>query len=191
MSDLLIAAPVALEARMISAGRPPAWVRRTGMGPRRSRAAVPALLEDPGEALLVMGFGGGLARDSQVGDVVVAEEVRGPGGERVACAGTQRLAEALDACGLRVRCGTVLSVTRVAIGKTRARLGETGALAVDMESVWLAPGAGERPFAVVRVLSDTPTRELTRPLLTVAGFARASMTLRRVATALHDWTPGE
>ncbi len=35
------------------------------------------------------------------------------------------------------------------------------------------PGAGERPFAVVRVITDTPVRELTNPLLTVAGVARA------------------
>jgi 4-hydroxy-3-methylbut-2-enyl diphosphate reductase len=58
-----------------------------------------------------------------------------------------------------------------------------------MESAWLAPAARGRPFAVVRVLSDTPRRELTRPLLTVAGVARASLTLRRVATALREWVP--
>lgn len=161
------------------------------MGPRRSRAAVPALLAEPGGALLVMGFGGGLREDARPGDVVVAREVRGPGGEWVECDDAQGLAAALEGHGLPVACGTVLSITRPAVGKTRAKLRETGALAADMESLWLAPGAGARPFAVVRVLSDTPTRELTRPLSTVAGVVRASRMLRKVAAALHDWTPGE
>lgn len=159
------------------------------MGPRRARAAVPALLEDPGEALLVLGFGGGLAQDSEVGEVVVADEVRGPEGMRVGCADANVLAEVLEASGLSVRCGAVSSVKRPAMGKTRVKLHEQGAIAVDMESAWLAAAAGDRPFAVVRVLSDTPRRELTRPLLTVAGVARASATLRRVATALHGWVP--
>ncbi len=50
-------------------------------------------------------------------------------------------------------------------------------------------GGGGRPFAVVRVISDTPARELTNPLLTVAGVARAMTALRRAAGALHEWAP--
>ncbi len=61
---------------------------------------------------------------------------------------------------------------------------------MDMESAWLAPGAGERPFAVVRVITDTPARELTNPLLTVAGGARAMAALRRAAGALHESDAG-
>jgi 4-hydroxy-3-methylbut-2-enyl diphosphate reductase len=189
MSSLLIAAPLRLEAYMISRGRPPGRVHRTGMGPRRARAAVPALLDDPGEALLVLGFGGGLAQDSEVGEVVVADEVRGPEGTLVRCANADALAGVLESGGLRVRCGAVFSVARPAMGKTRVKLHEEGAIAVDMESAWLAAAARDRPFAVVRVLSDTPARELTRPLLTVAGVARASATLRRVAATLHGWVP--
>ncbi|HXA53319.1 MAG TPA: hypothetical protein VNV37_00445, partial [Solirubrobacteraceae bacterium] len=89
----------------------------------------------------------------------------------------------------RVRRGTVASVERLAMGETRARLREAGAIAVDMESAWLAAGAGERPFAVVRVISDSPARELTNPLLTLAGIASAMAGLRRAAEALHEWTP--
>jgi hypothetical protein len=58
-----------------------------------------------------------------------------------------------------------------------------------MDSVWLAAAAAERPFAVVRIISDTPTRELTRPLATVAGIALASAALARAARALDGWTP--
>lgn len=187
MRGLVIAAPLRLEAAMIRSGARGAAVHRTGMGPRRARAAAPGLLERPGAALVVMGFGGGLDEHSDVGDVVVAEAVLGPGGERVACAGAEALGEALERCGLRVRRGPIASVARLAMGETRVTLANSGAIAVDMESVWLAPGAGARPFAVVRVISDTPTRELTRPLATVAGVARASAALRRAAGAVQRW----
>ncbi len=133
------------------------------MGPRRARAAAPTLLDRPGVALVVMGFGGGLDEQSDVGDVVVADAVQGPDGVAVACAGGQTLAEALERRGLRVRRGTVASVARLAMGDARVRLRERGAIAVDMESVWLAPGAGARPFAVVRVISDTPAPGADEP----------------------------
>jgi 4-hydroxy-3-methylbut-2-enyl diphosphate reductase len=138
---------------------------------------------------LVLGFGGGLLQDSEVGEVVVADEVLSPEGVRVKCADPLALGGILESRGLKVRHGAVCSVARPALGKTRVRLREGGAIAVDMESAWLAAAARGRPFAVVRVLSDTPERELTRPLLTIAGVARASMTLRRVAAALHEWVP--
>jgi 4-hydroxy-3-methylbut-2-enyl diphosphate reductase len=190
-TDLLIAAPLRLEAMLIASGRPPGRVHRTGMGPRRARAAVPALLADPAEALLVMGFGGGLADEGEAGDVIVADAVQGPDGERIECAGAELLAAALAASGLAVNRGTVASVPRIAMGEARMRLRATGAIAADMESAWLAPAARGRPFTVVRVLSDTPARKLTRPLSTVAGIARASATLRRAARVLHEWAPGE
>jgi 4-hydroxy-3-methylbut-2-en-1-yl diphosphate reductase len=186
---LLIAAPLRLEVFMISRGRPPGRIHRTGVGPRRARAAVPALLADPGEILLVLGFGGGLTQDSEVGEVVVADRVFGPDGTQVACADGRQLASAMESHGLIVRRGAVCSVARPAMGRARVRLHEGGAIAVDMESAWLAAAARGRPFAVVRVLSDTPARELTRPLLTVAGVARASRTLGLVAAALHEWVP--
>lgn len=165
-------------------------VHHTGMGPTRSRTAVPELLADPAGVLLVMGFCGGLDDAGDVGDAVVAEAVQGPDGELVPCAGAERLAAALERGGLRVRRGVVASVPRLAMGETRTRLREGGAIAVDMESVWLAPGAGARPFAVLRIVSDTPSRELMRPLATVAGIARASATLARAAGCLHAWRPG-
>lgn len=200
MSELLIAAPLRLEATMIRAGLrrgsrgagtptvPPARVLQTGMGPRRSRESVAALAVDPAQRLLVMGFGGGLDELGEVGDAVVADAVIGPDGERVECAGAEQLAAALLKGGMTVRRGVVASVERIAMGDARTRLRERGAAAVDMESVWLAPGARERPFAVLRIISDTPRRELTRPLATVAGVARAAAALARAAGALRGWS---
>ncbi|HEY3829830.1 MAG TPA: hypothetical protein VGL57_11590 [Solirubrobacteraceae bacterium] len=220
MSDLLIAAPLRLEAAMIklglrgatqpaatssstplagtprpgtppaqTAGMRPARVQQTGMGPRRSREAQAALAGDPARRILVMGFGGGLDEFGEVGDAIVAEEVLGPDGERVACVGAEQLAATLLAGGMTVRRGVVASVERLAMGAARTELRERGAIAVDMESVWLAPAAGERPFAVVRIISDTPGRELTRPLATVAGVARASAALARAARSVQRWAP--
>jgi 4-hydroxy-3-methylbut-2-enyl diphosphate reductase len=204
VSELLIAAPLRLEAAMIRTGlrrsaRLPTdaaapelagsvRVRQTGMGPRRAREAALALSADPARRLLVMGFGGGLDELGEVGDAIVAEAVIGPADERVECAGAEQLAAALLKGGVTVRRGVVASVQRIAMGDARTRLRERGAVAVDMESVWLAAAAAERPFAVVRIISDTPTRELTRPLATVAGVARASAALARAAGALRGWS---
>jgi 4-hydroxy-3-methylbut-2-enyl diphosphate reductase len=198
VSELLIAAPLRLEATMIRTGLcraargtsavSSARVLQTGMGPRRSREAGAALTADPARRLLVMGFGGGLDELADVGDAIVADAVIGPDEERVECAGAEQLAAALLKGGMTVRRGVVASVERIAMGDARTRLRERGAAAVDMESVWLAPAARERPFAVLRIISDTPGRELTRPLATVVGIARASAALARAAGALHGWS---
>jgi 4-hydroxy-3-methylbut-2-enyl diphosphate reductase len=72
-------------------------------------------------------------------------------------------------------------------GAQRARLAATGALAVDMESIWLEPIAGDHPLAVVRVIVDAAGREIHRPLVTLVVGARAFAALRHVAGALGTW----
>ena len=194
MSAVLIAAPLRLEALLIRSAARGARVRTTGMGPRRARAAARALLQEPGKALLVVGFCGGLDEDSEPGEVVIAEEVlaatdEGHRPERVGCAGAEELVGAIARTGLAVRSGPIVCVSRLALGERRAQLRAGGAIAVDMESVWLAAGAGGRPFGVVRVVLDSPTHELLRPRAAI-GAVRAGRALRRaVATALHEWPP--
>jgi 4-hydroxy-3-methylbut-2-enyl diphosphate reductase len=192
----LIATPMRLETLVVRSVARGARVRRTGMGPRRAGAAAHTLRREPGEGLLVLGFCGGLDEHSRPGEVVVATEVltaadEGHGQERVACSGVERLERALTATGLPVRSGPVVCVSRLALGERRAQLLAGGAIAVDMESVWLAPGAAGRPFAVVRVVLDSPSHELLRPQA-AAGAVRAARALRRAAVAaLHDWRPGD
>jgi 4-hydroxy-3-methylbut-2-enyl diphosphate reductase len=173
-----------LEARLISSGAPGVRVRKTGMGPRRSDAAAASLREEALSALLIMGFGGGLDPASKAGEVVVADELYAPDGARISCPGADALAQALVANGMSARRGAVVSARRPALGQKRERLRERGAIAVDMESVWLAQAAGARPLSVVRVLLDTPARGLWRPSLTLSGLLRASAVLRRAAAAL-------
>jgi 4-hydroxy-3-methylbut-2-enyl diphosphate reductase len=197
---LLIAAPMMVEALLVRFGVPGARVYKTGMGPRRARAAAAALASEPGTRLLVVGFCGGLEDRSEPGEVIVADEVHGdprvgPSDEgqdrdRRRCAGSAELAALLSGRGLRIRRGAVVCVSRLVLGEQRRRLLEGGSIAVDMESLWLAPGAGSRPFDVVRVVLDSPSHELLRPAAAL-GALRAGRALRSVASALREWAPGE
>jgi nucleoside phosphorylase len=190
VSDVLACAPLRLEALAIRAGARRMRIRKTGMGRERSLAAAQRLRDDPASALVVMGVCGGLDERCVPGQIVIAEELfDGEHQEqerRVTCPSAGALSEALERHGLSVRRGTVVSVARIAHGEKRVELRERGATVVDMESVWLADGALERPFAVIRVVADTHAREVTRPLLALAGAARAALSLRRTAAVLED-----
>jgi 4-hydroxy-3-methylbut-2-enyl diphosphate reductase len=190
MSDLLVIAPLRLEAFAIRAGARSLRIQKSGMGPERSRAAAALLQSDPAAALVVMGVCGGLDEQCEPGDVVIAEQLLDGTCEakdrRVECNSAEPLIEALERRGVSVRRGTVVSVARIARGETRTRLRERGAIVVDMESVWLAPAARQRPFTVIRVVADTPSREVTRPLLTLAGALRAALSLRGTAALLEQ-----
>lgn len=159
-------------------------VRRSGLGPRRARAAARRLVRQPGSALVVVGFCGGLEPDDAPGRLIVASEVRDPSGAISPCGARGALVAVLERNGLSARCGPLVSVERLARGVDRERLRATGAVAVDMESAWLAPAAAGRPFGVLRAVVDTPGRELTRPWLTLAGSLPAIGSLRAAARAL-------
>lgn len=196
MSDVLIVSPLGVEALAVRSAAPGMRVRTTGMGPRRAMGAVPGLAADRAAALVIVGFGGGLARESRLCDVVVADDVvaiDGDGqaaGQAVGCGVAERLALALGGHGLPTCRGTVASVREIVVGAARERMLTSGAIAVDMESAWVAEAARGRPFAVVRVLSDTPEHELRKrlpvgpPLPTLANAMRAMSRLREVAAAL-------
>ena len=194
MSRVLIAAPLRIEEVLIRSADRALHVQRTGMGPERAQAAAPELGRDPAEALLVAGFCGGLDRFSVPGEVIIADTVLAAADEdhspeQVDCTGVDGLVAAVERTGLAVRRGAIVCVSRLALGERRAELHEAGAIAVDMESVWLARGAAGRPFAVVRVVLDSPSHELMRPQA-AAGAVRAARALRRVAGVVRDW-PGE
>lgn len=192
----LVVCPLSVEALAVRSTGSGLRVHTTGMGPRKALAAVPALSQDPATALLIVGFGGGLSAESRLGEVVVADEVVAidaegvPEGGRIPCAGGARLREALATHGLSSCGGAVASVQEIVTGQARGRMLASGAVAVDMESAWIAQAARERPFGVIRVLSDTPEQELRQrlpvgpPLPTLANAVRAVSALRRVALAL-------
>lgn len=188
--------PLGVEALAVRSAASGLRVRTTGMGPQKALAAVPRLLEDTAAALVVVGFGGGLPAGSKLCEVVVASEVLTidehghAAAESIPCEAADALGDALGEHGIEVCRGAVASVEEIIIGEARARMETSGAVAVDMESAWVAQAARGRPFTVVRVLSDTPERELRRrlpvgpPLPTVADGLRAMSTLRHVGLAL-------
>jgi 4-hydroxy-3-methylbut-2-en-1-yl diphosphate reductase len=169
-------------------GLPPgAAVLRTGMGPRRAARAAGALRDISGDAVAVVGVGGGLGPSVRPGDVVVADEIRDDTGEVVAtCPSAPLLAGALRRLGVTVHVGPVVSVARLAVGADRARLARTGALAVDMESAQIVAGAAGRPTAVVRVVVDTADAPLGRFGAAWRG-AVGLRTMTRLGPALAAW----
>ena len=161
----VLLAPLRVEAWALGA-------RRTGMGVRTARF--------DGSALVVAGLCGAIDPTLRPGDLVVASEVRGDG-QPVECA--TELAAALGA-----RIGPILSLDHVAGPEERASLASTGALAVDMESYWLARSAGDRPVAVVRAVVDRADRRLLDPRTLVDG-PKALLALRHAAPVLRAWRP--
>jgi len=126
--------------------------------------------------------------------VIVADEVypahdEGHAEGSVSCTLRDELVMRLTGRGMKVRSGPIVCVKRIAVGERRAELHAGGAIAVDMESVWLAGAAGPRPFGVVRVVLDSPSHELLRPGA-VFGALRAARALRTVSAALNDMVQG-
>ena len=83
--------------------------------------------------------------------------------------------------------GPIVTLDHVASRAEKLALRETGALAVDMESYWLARSAGERPVAVVRAVVDRADRRLLDPRTIPAGIA-GLRALRRAAPCLGQWS---
>ncbi len=160
-----------------------ARVHQIGMGPRR--AARGAHVAQRG-AVLIAGFCGALDPELEPGDVVLASELRGPTGT-TRCPDPTILAGVLRRGGLRVRVGPIASSQRLVVRERRRALQRTGALAVDMESAWLASATHAHPLVTLRVVLDTPRHELHRPLRTVTGAAVAYRTLRRACALVENW----
>lgn len=182
-------APLTVEALALRWGlreASEARVVRTGAGPRRSQAAALQLTGSPDRTLAVAGVCGGVDPELRTGDVIVASELQGGKGTHK-LTNPEALVEALRALGTVAQLGPIRSEGHIVREAERARLRAAGAIAVDMESRWLAEAAGDRPFAVLRVVVDTPQRELLRPA-TISNGIRALATLRRIAPALEAWS---
>jgi 4-hydroxy-3-methylbut-2-enyl diphosphate reductase len=154
----------------------------TRIGMRATRADQVPVGDGP---LAVLGVAGGVAPHVQVGDVVVASEVRGDG-VTVTCPAAPLLAGALRRAGLTVHVGPLATQPRLARGPGLATLAMSGVLAVDMETAVIAGTAGSRPFVAVRVVSDTAADPLTRPSIVRNGY-RALRTLSRAAAVVEQW----
>ncbi|WP_017236658.1 phosphorylase family protein [Streptomyces sp. SS] len=175
-------------------------VLRTGMGPDRARRAVSRALAEErwrDAAVIASGFCAGLAPGMHPGDLIVADETRGPDGTTL-CTGTDLLVKALAKAvpGRAVHTGPLTGSDHVVRGPERAALRAGGAIAVDMESAAtlrtartagaFGDGPDARPVAAVRVVVDAPEHELVR-IGTVRGGISAFRVLRAVLPAFFEW----
>src|SRR4051794_18886730 len=130
---LTVLAPLAIEQAALKRALPGTRVIRTGMGPDRARASAERLPVE-GSPVAVAGFCGALAPAIEPGDVVVATEVRGPGGRTIPCSAGPLVA-ALRRMGVeRLHHGPVVCTDTVVRGTDRTALAGSGAVAADMES---------------------------------------------------------
>ncbi|MFE5791477.1 1-hydroxy-2-methyl-2-butenyl 4-diphosphate reductase [Streptomyces sp. NPDC056503] len=195
---LLVACALGIERLALRGGERdgapgPVRVVRTGMGPAHASRGVDRALAREGwgaAAVVASGFCAGLAPGMHPGDLVVAEETRGPDGA-LACDGTDLLVKALARAvpGRTVHTGPLTGSDHVVRGPERAALAAGGAIAVDMESaatLRTARAAGPRPLAAVRVVVDAPEHELLR-IGTVRGGISAFRVLRSVLPAFFEW----
>ena len=190
--DLLILTPLTMERLALggAAAAPGVHVMQTGMGPERAQGAAQVARDIGARAVAVMGFCGALRADLEPGDLVVATEIRTRDGSYVPCSSAPVLA-ALRRLGVgRVHVGPIVSTGHIARDDERTELATTGAIAVDMESAWLADAARDRPLAVLRAVVDTPERELRRVWSTAVGGISAYRNLRSATPAILSWGRG-
>ncbi|HET6479705.1 MAG TPA: hypothetical protein VFG35_06630 [Actinoplanes sp.] len=157
----VLGAPLAVERRAVFGAV------RLGMG---RRARLPEA-----DAFLVFGVAGGVGADVRPGDLVVAPDPSAP-----------MLAGALRRLGSTVHVGPIRSSDHLVTGAQRRRIAATGALAVDMETASLRAQAGDRPFAAVRVVTDSVGAPLWSPGTVLRGV-RGLQNLRTAAPALRQW----
>ncbi|MGA3154052.1 MAG: 4-hydroxy-3-methylbut-2-enyl diphosphate reductase [Streptosporangiaceae bacterium] len=134
---------------------------------------------------------GALLADLRPGDLVVGTEVRGPdglvtGGPAPLLGSAPLLAGELRRAGLRAHAGRIATVSTLLGRAERERAAAAGALAVDMESAHLLPGAAGRPAAVLRAVSDSPSQPLLGPRGMAGGIA-ALRSLRLAGPVLASW----
>jgi 4-hydroxy-3-methylbut-2-enyl diphosphate reductase len=185
-AELLVLAPMRLEARAIRGGAPWSRVERIGMGPRRARAAARLTRHPEPRSALIAGVCGALDPRLEPGDVVLASELRSP--ERtLPCPDPAILAGVLRRGGMRVHVGPIASSSGLVFGAQRRELERGGSLAVDMESAWLAGEVSTQPLTTLRVVLDTPRYEFRRPARAAVAARRAFRALREASELLEGW----
>ncbi len=146
-----------------------------GMGSDLAAIAARRLADAGAAGLMSFGMAGGLDPELCAGSVVLPHEVVSRDGARFSTTAAWRepLYRAI-ACRRPIAAGAVLTspVPIAAVEEKAAAFRDTGAVAVDMESVSVAEVAAARglPFIAVRVIVDTAADALPR---TVAAASRA------------------
>ena len=184
---LLVIAPLRIECAAVRRGLPEALVLRSGVGAARARSTALLAARIPAAAVAVAGFCGALGGGLRAGDVVVASEVPRTWGRDAMCERAARRCT-IAALGMeRVHVGPLISVDRLVHGAQRGLLAGEGALAVDIGVGVVGRRRRGGRFAVLRVVLDTPARDIYRPLATLTAGRKAWQALRRAVPALAPW----
>jgi adenosylhomocysteine nucleosidase len=215
MYDLAVFAALEFERRAVTdclrsvaAAGPRAWrgstvdgtsclVVQTGVGAGRARSAAEAA--PPAHVYLMCGCAGALAPSLTTGDLVVADRIVRLEGEGSLSAETEPLVTWAGLRGFPLHVGPIASSSSVlATASAKRSAGETGALAVEMESSAVAAVAHAReiPFIGIRVVLDVVGQAVPAALLPAGGIVdettgrvRAGRAVARLASRPWLW-PG-
>jgi len=159
----------------------------SGMGRARAAIAARTLVDAGASSLMSFGLAGGLDPALGAGTVVLPSDVISRAGARFSTSMDWR--EQLRAAIAKQRpvAGGALLASETAIDAIvdkAAAFRDTGAVAVDMESLGVAEVAAAHrlPFVAVRVIIDTAADALPRAVVAASSAGQVSM--RRLAGAL-------
>ena len=159
-------------------------VVRTGMGHRRASVVAGKLAKSlvPGSPVVLAGISGGLDTSLVPGEIVVATSVRNPDDEVRDLSERDAAAAAalLRAAGHEVHLGPVASSKTLVHGDRRTELAACGALAVDMETSWVADALEGHRLVVVRIVADTAGN-------VAVGLVKGLMALRHIRPCVTGW----
>jgi adenosylhomocysteine nucleosidase len=160
----------------------------SGMGGSAAGLSARALIEAGASALASFGLAGGLDPALAAGAIFLPSEVLAPNGAPIATARPwrERLSVALAAHRPLAQ-GRLLSCPRAiaTVAQKAALFRETGAAAVDMESLAVAEvaTAQQLPFIAVRVIVDS-AQDTLPPSVSAAADSAGSLQLWRLIGAL-------
>jgi 4-hydroxy-3-methylbut-2-enyl diphosphate reductase len=155
-----------------------------GMGHAKAGAAAARLADTlpSGRPVAVVGIAGGLESSLEPGQLVVASALYPPdGSDALALPHADTAAAALRDHGRHVQVGAVACSTSIVHGDARTALARGGALAVEMESVWLARHLVGHPLIVIRAVGDTERHGF------ILGNLKALAALRNLRPAIERW----
>jgi hypothetical protein len=152
-ADVTYIAATSLEYKALRREAPDARVVQSGIALRDLRAEL-------GEAVVSVGLAGGLRDELPTGTLLIPREVRAPDGSTRRCDPglVELFAESARCLGIEPVFDPMVTATNVVTGASRAQWSALGYAGVDMETGLVVA----RRIAAVRVVLDTPRRELSR-----------------------------
>jgi len=161
----------------------------SGARPARARAEAARLVAEGAAGLVSFGLAGALSPALASGDLVLADAVVLPNGERIATdpAWRSRLAARIEARAPDQAAVAGSDRLLATVAAKQALFAATGALAVDMESHAVAEAAHRAglPFVVLRAIADPADQALPRAA-TVALGPDGEVRLLALARALLE-----